>query len=1587
MPPPLFVKLNSCLGRGAKELPPRVDNRNVSFGNVHSITSTSAHRPSDKDPNCQMDSFMTKELSKDRLLSSFHSFLDTSNSSAPHQVSSDSNSIPCNDSTDSPQRVLPHLEPLVGGLHSQNRPMLVVYDNCATDGLISLQFLVDLQKSHNIEFCPLQPGQAPRIQGAVETANTRPIGKATIYLRFQNEEKTDYMTIPYSVWVIKKLQAPIFIGNDLIFRKGFRKFEDDKAVTFNIPDRPNETLRVPIIFKSVTSSVNVIISHKTVLRPFETKFVTSRLDFDIQDKHHMDYKDVILTSGEENGVQATDSLVTVQDGSVPVILSNPTDKKIVIHKGAPVATVEPLDNLQVHETSFSQEELQPEETPVPMEKIIDLTHLPEKKRSRMWNILRKYRNAFSTCDMDIGLVDFHEHTIPLNSELPKPDKQRLQPRDRRDDAKKLIRLLVKHGIIEPCTSPFASNVSMVRKKSGKWRLVLDARRLNKCTLDTKITLGIQEDLLQRIAHCKYRSSIDMSSGYHQIPLKESDRYKTAFYSPDGSNTLYQYRVMSMGLSSSSTTFTEMMHKVFHDLDFVVFYLDDILICSQTYKEHLEHIEIVLKRLTQANLKLDPKKCEFAASRIKFLGYDITFDTIKIPQAKSEALRSIQTPTKKKDLLSFLAAFSYYRKFIKDFASIAEPLYALIRKDTKFIWKDAHENAINALKDALAASVELYIPTPHGSFTLSTDSSLTGFGALLEQEDEKGNKRLVACASKSLKDAQTRHAIHELEAEALLWAIKHFDFYLRHVDFIVQTDSRAILFLSKATEINDKFCRWVEELAKYSFTIVHVPGKFNYIPDLLSRQGESVLKKQKSPLSKYTIDMLISELDIAAKTLIPSAKIKNLFDTSLLYSLDRVKEKNRQQKIEKAFRKAAKSSETANSTVENVIPAMITTRSGAGKDVPPVSRTSRQFAPATQPVIQTTEQPHVQFQPRSATQPSLRRPVEEIVRDSAREIAQQLIEQAADQAAVQAAEQQHVVQPPSPPSQTSSATLTAPTPPSVDPSHDSLSRDFYDLDTADSHDVTHVDDSDDSDTDVINLYPMTHDPDHSDPAFSATEDSIDDSEQEDEPDLISPTPVVQTTPDDADQDQVDEPPVRSTQFPTQPSQDSVSTVSNDSLASDSQLIPPTQNEDPYRFLMQDLSSTNTLSTDNMIRMQKQDAFCRKVVHTIEHQGNDKYLLKNGLLITSSRPPRIVLPQKLIFSVVWSAHYTYYGAHTSKERTKNHLLSKFKAPKLAETIDSVIDSCFFCQMNRPYTKPPKKQGTQRMPIIPRTAISMDLAVSLPESNGTCYKHILVIVDLVTGFVSAIPLMTRTSSAILDGLIMGWITTMGIPSLIVTDNELGFKHGALKQYCQLYQIELKHSIPANPTGNGAAEAAVKIIKQALKSLPEARKRCWPSYLYLICSAINSKVSARNRLSPESCMFGYEIPRPYWKIPYVKDEPQDDVDAYQRFLALADIRSAERARLLRNMPDRHRPEVQKGSLVLKKILQRSPHKGSHALEYKYEGPYLVTSAAPYKLFLKHILTGKEVEAHRDHVKPFTKPDPKIYNLPSDWDKFLKLD
>ena len=397
---------------------------------------------------------------------------------------------------------------------------------------------------------------------------------------------------------------------------------------------------------------------------------------------------------------------------------------------------------------------------------------------------------------------------------------------------------LKKGFIKPSQSAYAAMPFQVEKKgTTERRTVVDFRALNKQTVKSKYPLPRMEELFDRLQGAKYLSKLDLRTGFHQIRLAPEDTHKTAFRTSRG---LFEYLVLAMGLCNAPGTFMQLMNETFADMinKGVLVFLDDIVIYSKTLEEHEVLLSRVLQRLREHKLYAKKSKCSLYQREVEFLGHYVGEHGLRVMEDKLQAVIDWPTPKTVREVRAFLGLTGFYRKFIRNYSSIALPLTALTRTVSggPFSWGVTQERAFTELKRSLQSAPVLVLPDPKLPYVLHTDASGFAVGAVLQQDQGKGLQP-IAFLSKKMSDAETRYPVHEQELLAIVHSLYQLRHYLIGAQLTVRTDHKSLVYFQTQPMLSGRQVRWLETLSQFDFNIEYVKGPTNVVADAFSRRAD------------------------------------------------------------------------------------------------------------------------------------------------------------------------------------------------------------------------------------------------------------------------------------------------------------------------------------------------------------------------------------------------------------------------------------------------------------------------------------------------------------------------------------------------------------------------------------------------------------------------------------------------------------------------------------------------------------------------------------------------------------------------------
>ena len=461
---------------------------------------------------------------------------------------------------------------------------------------------------------------------------------------------------------------------------------------------------------------------------------------------------------------------------------------------------------------------------------VKLGHLTAHQKEEVLQLMEEYTLIFPDVPKKTNAA---LHDVIVGDALPiKQHPYRLNPL-KLQYIRKEIQYMLENDITEPSNSEWSSPCILVPKPDGTYRLCTDFRKVNSVTKTDSYPIPRIDDCIDKIGSAKFVSKFDLLKGYWQVPLTERAREVSAFVTPDG---LYQYKVMPFGMKNAPATFQRMIHSLLRHLEGCEAYIDDVIIYSNTWDDHLRIMRKFFNILAKANLTVNLAKSDFCHATVEYLGHKVGQGFVTPITAKVEAISQFPIPTNKKELMRFLGMAGFYRKFCPNFSSVVGPLTNLLQKKVNFSWTKDCDESFKKIKCVLMNTPVLSAPNFDKQFKLTVDASDMGIGAALFQESDDGVDRVVCYFSKKLTKSQKNYSSIEKECLALLLALQHFDVYLNVTlhPILVYTDHNPLTFLCKMSNKNQRLTRWSLLLQEYDIIIYHIKGKDNVIADALSR---------------------------------------------------------------------------------------------------------------------------------------------------------------------------------------------------------------------------------------------------------------------------------------------------------------------------------------------------------------------------------------------------------------------------------------------------------------------------------------------------------------------------------------------------------------------------------------------------------------------------------------------------------------------------------------------------------------------------------------------------------------------------------
>lgn len=632
-----------------------------------------------------------------------------------------------------------------------------------------------------------------------------------------------------------------------------------------------------------------------------------------------------LVPESQNAVYTANSINTVIMGRTRIAVANLSDNFISLGKGSVIGSGKLLENepLLKHIEPFiaegkdsrfinmivsdilkekdvnDSEDLTPEylkkqlnNYKLPDDIGIDINIINKNQLHKLLKTLAPFKSLFAVNPDEVNSIpsSVAEHSIDTGDHKPIAQGPRRTSPDQSRVIREKIDSMLKSGIIEPSRSPWSSPILLVPKPDKKdgtkdWRFCIDFRKLNSVTKNEIYSLPRIDDCLDSLAGKTYFSTLDMASGYFQVPMKKEDKEKTSFTSYHGQ---YQFTRMAFGLVSAPSTYQRMMDTVLAGLKWqcLAVYIDDVIIHSKSFEEHIKDISATLTRLNEANIQIKSSKCEFFKKEVKYLGHLVSKDGIRANPAKVQKIKDWQCPKTSLEAQAFLGLAGYYRKLIPDFASYESPIRTCI-KNKPFVMSHDAVSAYAELKKILSSDPVVKLPDFSGKsrFELHTDASDLGISAILTQIDENGTESVIHYASRMLSKQELKYHTQEKECLGIVWGCNKFRSYLIGTPFTIRSDHHSLQWLWRHEK--GRLARWALSMSEFDYTIVHRKGIENTNADVLSRwHVKEMVDKEFDPFPYYSEPSMITSVGEENTKLIVATITENIFSEDIFIKLEK-----------------------------------------------------------------------------------------------------------------------------------------------------------------------------------------------------------------------------------------------------------------------------------------------------------------------------------------------------------------------------------------------------------------------------------------------------------------------------------------------------------------------------------------------------------------------------------------------------------------------------------------------------------------------------------------------------------------------------
>jgi hypothetical protein len=477
--------------------------------------------------------------------------------------------------------------------------------------------------------------------------------------------------------------------------------------------------------------------------------------------------------------------------------------------------------------------------------------LSKSQKERLSTLILQYQEYFSRRP---GKCNCYEYKFQVQDGVPKSRHSRPIPFSLRREVQEQIEEMLADNIIEESYSSYVNPLTLVQREGKRVRICLDAREVNKFMTPDRAKVPPMQTLLQRFHGAKFISAIDLNSAFLQIPLDKNSRKWTAF---QFQNKVFEFTRVPYRYRNSLSAFIRALQTVLgpDTNEYAVHYVDDLVVFSKKFEEHLRHLDLVFSKLTTAGFTMNLEKCNFCKPEIKFLSHIISRDSLRPDPQRIESVLSYPAPRNQKQLKKFLGVCNFHQRFIVNYAECVAPLLQLLRKNIPWSWSTEMQKAFETLQNKFANSIQLVQPDEDLPYIINTDASARAIGAVLSQQNSEGITNIVSTASRVLTQTEQRYTTCEQELLGIVYALEKFRIYIYGHKVILYTDNKALTFLNRCAITSNRVARWIVNLQQYDIELRHVRGTQNHLADVISRNPAGLNMTEIKNLTKPNVIMV------------------------------------------------------------------------------------------------------------------------------------------------------------------------------------------------------------------------------------------------------------------------------------------------------------------------------------------------------------------------------------------------------------------------------------------------------------------------------------------------------------------------------------------------------------------------------------------------------------------------------------------------------------------------------------------------------------------------------------------------------------